>query len=835
MNSNAIEVILNNYKNISLHNGNEAETRLKVINRILTEVLLWTDEDIKPEEHVTEDGLTTYADYILKTANIALVVEAKKGGDTFDSRIDKRRIKLSNSFLQSEIGNAIIQARDYARKFGIDYAVATNGNVWACFPAQRHDQVKFNDSTAIIFWSLTDCLKDNYQEFYDLLSRDAVISGSLETALLGRVENQIEDRKIKSFYNHQTRNLNSNPIYNLLSSEMRTAFSDSIANLDDDSFERCYVTTPESIRFDSKIRMNIGRRQSVINGETLRGLNDKDTPKIISKFSVRGKKGVLIADNKPLAILLLGTVGSGKTTFIHYMRKVRIKELFSERNDIETPHWLHIDFLDNPNGNSVTDFIYKSIFDYIIGHPVLRTKEFVFEAFKADIEAINAGPLFLLSEEDKNRRVSDFLFEKYNQVKPYVERIISLVTSKSSFFLIIDNVDQIESDQKQSEIFTESLSLSRAISINLILALRQSTFIKHKSSPAIDAFDFETILIDPPRISSVIAKRFALVKYMTTSRKGDFIAENGAKIHLEDVSQLVDILSGSVLGSEIGNRIEVMATDDVRLALRMTREFLERGYTSPGKAIQIFQEQGRYLLPRHEAFRAIILGSGMTYSESSSSIANPFDSGLAMNQLQLLRLYVLNVIVNYASDTSFRQLDGSLLVENLRKIGIGDVFTLKVVKDLCDKRILFTASHTPASISSSFIPSRLGGYIVKELVSNFTFVECMLFDTYISDINTWNGMRSLSSRIESERDIVTRVRLRVNRARIFYDAMEKLINPLVMQAINRGLPVQWCSDPLKERRSDLRREMMRVIRSAKRNYQVEQADNESVYYVDERI
>ena len=84
MHSNAIEVILNNYKNIELFNGNEAETRLKVINRILTEVLLWTDEDIKPEEHVTEDGLTTYADYILKTANVALVVEAKKGGETFD-------------------------------------------------------------------------------------------------------------------------------------------------------------------------------------------------------------------------------------------------------------------------------------------------------------------------------------------------------------------------------------------------------------------------------------------------------------------------------------------------------------------------------------------------------------------------------------------------------------------------------------------------------------------------------------------------------------------------------------------------------------------------------
>lgn len=111
--------------------------------------------------------------------------------------------------------------------------------------------------------------------------------------------------------------------------------------------------------------------------------------------------------------------------------------------------------------------------------------------------------------------------------------------------------------------------------------MRQSTFIKHKNSPAIDAFDFEVIQIDPPRISSVIAKRFALVKYMTSNKSGNFIAENGAKVVLDDISQLVDIISGSVLGSEIGTRIEVLATDDVRLALRMTREFLERGYTSP--------------------------------------------------------------------------------------------------------------------------------------------------------------------------------------------------------------------------------------------------------------
>lgn len=268
--------------------------------------------------------------------------------------------------------------------------------------------MKFNDSIALVFWSLEDCLHENYQEFYDLLSRENVISGSLETALLGRVENQIEFRKLKNFYSQQNRTQTNNPIYHLIADELRLAFSDSILYLDEDSFEKCYVSTPETMRFDSKIRMNIGRRSNVLNGEVLKGLNDKDTQRIIDKFQVKGKKKIHIKDSKPLAILLLGTVGAGKTTFLHYMRKVRIKEIFSNKEDKLTPHWLHIDFLDNPSESSIVDFIYKSILEYINRHPILSNQTFVFDAFREDIEAIKSGPLFLLSEEQKNSRISDF-------------------------------------------------------------------------------------------------------------------------------------------------------------------------------------------------------------------------------------------------------------------------------------------------------------------------------------------------------------------------------------------------------------------------------------------
>lgn len=807
--------ILDAYRSLRLHDANEAATRLRVIDRVLRQVLGWQDEDISPEEHVTEDGKTTFSDYILRTANTAIVVEAKKAGAAFEASVGARRVKLNNTFLQSDLGEAIIQARDYARKFSIDFAVATNGSTWAVFAAQRHDQVKFNDSTALVFWTLDDAIHENYQEFFDLLSRDSVISGSLERALVGRTENQIENRKLGSFFTTNATGTLTNPVFQVIEMEVGTAFSDSIVDLVPESFERCYVTAPESIKFDHKIRMHIARREPVVGGQFVRPMKDRDAAVLFGKVesSARG--------NKPLALLLLGTVGAGKTTFLHYMQKVRLKGVFDKVQDRPYPHWLHIDFLNNPPGSSAIDFIYRSLRAYIASDDYLSNFERCIRfAYADEIKALKNGPLFALcgSEEKINERIADFIFAEYQQVRPYVDRVLTYVTRQAAFFLAIDNVDQIEDEQTQSILFTEALGISRKLSLNLILCVRQATYARHRNSPSIDAFDFDAVQIDPPRIASVLSKRFGLVRYLAEGKKGEFIAENGAKIRVENAAQIVDLLQGSVLGTEIGTRIEVLATEDVRLALRMTREFLERGYSNPGRAIEFHKRTGKYVLPRHEAFRAIILGTKTVYSEDFSPLGNPFDSRISINQAQLLRLFLLSAIVSYASENGFRFLDGSAIIENMRRIGFGDAYTTRALSDLCKHRFLFTASHNEATASSSYIPSRLGGYVVRELLANFTFLENTLFDTYIADAGVWQSLRDLSYRIDSERNTVNRIRLRVDRVSKFFYYMHDCLSPLVAESQKRGLPAQWCTNPMSEREADLRHELSRVLSSARRNY-----------------
>lgn len=66
-----ITKIIEDAQKLQLSSANEAETRLKIIDQILFEVLKWTRDDVSVETRVSEDGETTFADYVIKTAGDA--------------------------------------------------------------------------------------------------------------------------------------------------------------------------------------------------------------------------------------------------------------------------------------------------------------------------------------------------------------------------------------------------------------------------------------------------------------------------------------------------------------------------------------------------------------------------------------------------------------------------------------------------------------------------------------------------------------------------------------------------------------------------------------------
>lgn len=537
---------------LQLNDANEAATRLKIIDDVIRGVLAWNVADIHPEERVSEDGKTKFVDYIIRTANTAIVIEAKRIGIPFElSSVRDRRVQLTPGFVKGDIGDAIIQARDYGRSKSIPFAVVTNGIQWIIFPASRADQIEFNKSSAIVFDSLDSALGTDLDYFLSLLSRDGVVDGFLEQELLGRTEDQLQERRLKNTMQKEA-SRPPNPIYPLIENEVIDCFADTIVGKTKEFLELCYVPTPDRTKFDSRIKMHLRRRNALFDTRTPRPLRTKDAG--IVRKAIEGAA----LNSRPLALLVLGSVGSGKTTYLSYTRQVATDEFFAERKDQEYPHWIYVDLRAVSGGERPIDAIYSSIFDYIKSDDFFSSWDrAIRSAYKEEIDSLRRGPLSLIvgSDDEFKRRLSDVVMSDYKAVKPYVDKLIKYASSKKPVFLVIDNVDQFESEVFQGQIFSDAISFASRFSVNLVLAMREGTFVRHRNNPTFDAFDFDPLSIEPPAITAVLSKRFMVLRKALEGKPGHFIAENGAKVEVEDLSIFADLVQQSVLGTEIGNRI----------------------------------------------------------------------------------------------------------------------------------------------------------------------------------------------------------------------------------------------------------------------------------------
>lgn len=799
---------------LHLHNANEAETRKKLIDRILEDVLGWTDDDISYEERVSEDGATTYADYIIRTANTSFLIEAKRVGASFSSIPQSKKLKLSGQIMKDDTGQAILQARDYCRKMSIPFAVVTNGAIWLIFPAVRTDQVSFAESNVIVFDSLERALGEEIGHFKSLLSRDGVIDGNLAIELLGRNIDQIEERRLNCFFKGNSTKL-PNPIYPLIENAVLTAFSDSIVEADTELLEKCYVKNPDRTKFDNRIQMHLKKSESLFATQPKKPMRKKDAAALSDSLNSA------LSSSRPLAVLILGTVGTGKTTFLQYTRKVTAGDFFEQSKDKAYPHWIDVDFRDFSKNESPISFLYKCLFEYLKKDDFFKDyNRSIRPAYGNEIESLKSGPMFLVArnQDEFDKKITELIMADYTNVEPYVDKLLTYGAKKSPIFLVIDNVDQFEDEGVQSNIFSDAIALASRLNLNLIMAMRESTYVNHRNSPTFNAFDFDPLHIEPPEIPAVLSRRFFMAGKLLSNKSGEFIALNGANFKVGDLSVFIDIVQSSVLGTEIGSRIDVLSNHDVRLALRMTREFLARGYTDPAKALRTYQSKGNYTLPKQEAFRAILLGNQSVYSEKYSVIGNPLDSRLGRSNGELLRLFVLSALVKLNSENGSNFLDGPTIRDRLNSIGYSETDTLDVLSDLCELRFIHTSSHGKATLASSYYPSRLGGHIVRNLLADFTFVENVMMDTFISDKTVWDKLKDFSQAITEERNVVERIKLRVNRTRVFYEFMESQYEPILSEASKRGLESIWLGNPLKEMRHALEENLNAAASSAEKNY-----------------
>lgn len=552
----------------------EQDTRLKVINRILTEVLGWPLTSILTEEQ-SGDG---FLDYKLSVDDAArLIVEAKKDGRSLGiaNRSGGQTFKLSGvAFQEPSAREGIAQAVSYCGRKNAELACVTNGREWIVFRGSRLGDGKDTmDGQAFVFPSL-DALLEKFALFYDLLAYPAVATFSYQSHF-AQAEGKPPRKELfrKALRPPSTQNLMQRDKLSKDIDRVMTSFFRRLTNDTDEEMIRvCFAVTNESRQADE----NLARISEDLVGRirTLDTANADALTELIRRAHQMHRNEFVI---------IVGTKGAGKTTFIDRFFQlvlpkdvakdcvlIRVNMALSDGNPTKVIQWLDRNLLEAveqaifPAGPPTFDELQGMFFDeykrWMVG-----PKKFLYEASKDQFK-IEFG-----------KHVED---RREQQPLGYICRLVGSIVRlrKKIPCLVFDNADHFDIPFQEA-VFQYARSIYEKELCLIIVPITDKTSWALSQQGALQTYEDESLFLPVPPVADVMAKRISYVAEKAGKEKGEnYFFGRGITLSLSNLTAFADCLRKVFLGNErTTDWISNLSNQDLRRALELA-EFV---MTSP--------------------------------------------------------------------------------------------------------------------------------------------------------------------------------------------------------------------------------------------------------------
>jgi len=760
--SEQFDILSETIGSITLVNANEAQTRFDVIDSIVRSVLGWQIGQVKVEERTK--SRRKYVDYILRVADTTIVIEAKRIGAAFPSPTRKGRLKISGAVLGTgEIAQAIEQAKDYAQAKNADLVCVTNGTCWCIFSMHDLD----NKTYAKVLFPFS--VQEHASELFDLLSEPSARKGNYQTLIgLGPVKSV--DRLV-TMLNDADGRVNRNTIADHIAPALNTAlYADALIS-NPESLEKCFVATEGRSKFDSLLGMHLADPKPTLVRPAPRIKTTRQNgpiEKIISADT---------PDHAPPVTLIIGPVGAGKSTYLKHFELVSGKKILEQRS----AHWVYIDFEKMGREGSPRSFLYSQLRDYLLNIKPSSQGNYeslIKPAYEQEINGLISGPLALVAgnKEELNRRITDYIQEQYNSVEPYVDKLFGYLSKHKLCVIVLDNVDLYEDENLETQVFSEGLALSKRINVNVIVSLRDRTFVNHRNSPTFNAYELRKLWLDPPPFRQVLSNRLVFSRKILSNKKAKIAFDNGMQLIVPDLGVFFDIVQRSILQGPAGTYIENMADLNIRRGLLLVNNFLTSGHIHADRALKYYIEgQTAYHFPFHEIFKGTVLGQFKHYREKRAECINIFDSRKGVKRLRLLRIGILNHLYVRAQNENTLEVPVKECIDIFATCGASSGDVIDVLKGLHENALIRTVTASSVSPKENIVIARSGGYYLKQLSRKFAYVEQCMLDTAIEDPDVWQELQSLTTKIESHAiETVERMGYRKKRVVSFVKYLKQL-------------------------------------------------------------
>ena len=451
----------------------ETDTRCKILDKFLIDLLGWKEENIKREEYLKDYG---YYDYLISNGLSSFVVEAKRTLNPLKLPKGRKRVKLSTLLSDPTNNEVVVQIRSYIIEKGLTHGVISNGHQFVIARFVNSDGTDWRNNSAILFNGI-DAVTNRFIEFYELLSEEYIRrNGRIEI-----IEDISCDKKLIGL--SRLRRKNEKLVRNELSDKLIKVIDiifreiERTSDLEGlDTLKECYVFNSDVKKHQSEMSLMFLDSPPKFDEKVFGIRNTENTQNAIEEKLLDSNFTL------PSPIVIIGGKGAGKTTFIKYFFQVSIKT--KTRKKIPS---IYLDFRSIYSHLSEPSKIYEIIIDNLHkDHTDLKLNDYSIlkRIYKKEIDQkINGGlwTIFKEKPEELELKINAFLEAKIANPETQLIAISEYLINPchKRLCIIFDNVDQLDFDiQKNAFLFAQSVHLK--LKCLIIISLREGYYYQWK-------------------------------------------------------------------------------------------------------------------------------------------------------------------------------------------------------------------------------------------------------------------------------------------------------------------------------------------------------------------
>ncbi|AUD03272.1 ATP-binding protein [Spirosoma pollinicola] len=741
------------YKDIDL---TESDTRSKILDEILKNVLGWTENDIQREGH-THEG---YYDYLISIPNFKFIVEAKKTHNDFKLPLKNKSTSIGS--IRKENLEVINQIRYYLLEAGLQHGIISNGHQFIIGKFLNSDASDWTKNKCLLFHNIDD-ISNRFVDFYNCLSKGSIVENvgfeflNEDEQKAQIISTSLPNKEVELIRNSFSSNIT--PIINEIFNEI---YKYDVLD-DKELIEKCFVSNEEINKNRSEIERLFGDRPRRLS-EISSARNTNSIVKQI-KDEIESVPITLKTIEPPKPIIIVGSKGAGKTTFINFLFKVSFDDLFLKKRP-----YVYLDF------RKYTEEDLGRINSLIIKDSILSLYEFYPDY---ELHSLKVLKRIYLTEIKRKEEAGWGHYKEHNPEK-YYEYLISFLEEcqkddESHFIklseymirerslrlcLIIDNADQFNTEvQKKAFLFAQSIN--RKAKCAVIISLREGYYYSWRNKPPFDAFNSNVYHVTAPPYEDVLQKRidYALENFNLEGKTfGDLQSNYRLELKNNSVKEYFLSVRQTLFGrenSKMLNFLKETTYPNIREGLEVFNNFLLSGHSNVEEYIlrqrfdKLSDSSTHNLIPIWEFITAVALENKKYYNHLISKINNVFYpvEGSSSQFLKIQILYYLKSkidkvgylekyipVINISEDFSKLSYKPSIIIAEINEL-------LKFNLIETEDSLLDKDSELDLPDNSNISISMKGNYYVKSLIPTFAYMDLIVQDTPIFDDDFYTRIR----------------------------------------------------------------------------------------------